>query len=279
MFSNLAARLRFHHCPAIVATKYQCFRLAASAHSFQSLPQTQTTISKRLFATAKPKLKQKPKTCFYKVLGVSKHATKDEIKRSFRELAKKFHPDLNRDDPMAESKFKEASEAHEVLEDEEKRRLYDSYGHDGMDPQFSEEYNPDISGFSVYDDHVEFIDIREAFMNDMFTTGGGGGKRRKNKHRNMAMEEVIAMIQQLEMENNEDDMFFMGGSGGGSSRRRRKNKQQRWSPEEEDFFYEMEYSGGGGGGFGGGGRGGGGKRNNKKHSSGNHNGNRKSTKK
>ncbi len=267
MFNSFFARLRLHHFPVVATVRYQSFQLISSACSLQS-PQSRAILNKRSFATASPKLKPKQKTCFYKVLGVSKHATKDEIKRNFRELAKKFHPDLNRDDPMAESKFKEASEAHEVLEDEEKRRLYDSYGHDGMDPQFSEEYNPDISGFSVYDDHVEFIDIREAFMNGVFATGDSGGKRRKkSKHRNMAMEEVIAMIQQLEMDNNDDDMFFsMGGS------RRRRKQQQRWTPEEEDFFYEMEYGSGGGG------RGGGGKRN-KRHNSINHKGNRKSTKK
>jgi molecular chaperone DnaJ len=66
---------------------------------------------------------------YYEILGVSKTATSDEIKKSYRSLAKQYHPDKNPDDKEAETKFKEINEAHEVLSDEQKRREYDTYGH------------------------------------------------------------------------------------------------------------------------------------------------------
>jgi molecular chaperone DnaJ len=69
---------------------------------------------------------------YYQVLGLGRNATEDEIKKSYRQLALKYHPDRNPGDKPAEEKFKEASEAYEVLRDPEKRRLYDQYGHEGL---------------------------------------------------------------------------------------------------------------------------------------------------
>ena len=69
---------------------------------------------------------------YYDVLGVSKDASEKEIKSAFRKKAKEFHPDLNKDNPDAEAKFKEAQEAYETLSDESKRRMYDQYGHAGV---------------------------------------------------------------------------------------------------------------------------------------------------
>ena len=69
---------------------------------------------------------------YYEVLGVSKGASKDEIKKSYRRLAMKYHPDRNKDDADAETLFKEAKEAYEVLKDDEKRATYDRFGHDGL---------------------------------------------------------------------------------------------------------------------------------------------------
>ena len=70
---------------------------------------------------------------YYDVLGVQKGASEDELKKAYRKLAMKFHPDRNSDDPKASEKFKEASEAYEVLSDSSKRNAYDQFGHDGVD--------------------------------------------------------------------------------------------------------------------------------------------------
>ena len=69
---------------------------------------------------------------YYDVLGVSRTASADEIKKSYRRLAMKHHPDRNKDDTTAEGKFKEAKEAYEVLRDTDKRATYDRFGHEGL---------------------------------------------------------------------------------------------------------------------------------------------------
>ena len=73
---------------------------------------------------------------FYEVMGVPKNASEDEIKKAYRKLAKKYHPDLNPGDKEAEAKFKEVNEAYEVLSDKDKRARYDQFGHAGVDPNF-----------------------------------------------------------------------------------------------------------------------------------------------
>jgi molecular chaperone DnaJ len=72
---------------------------------------------------------------YYEVLGLSKGASDDEIKRAYRKMAKKYHPDVNKD-PGAEESFKEVNEAYEVLSDPQKKATYDQFGHAGMDGQF-----------------------------------------------------------------------------------------------------------------------------------------------
>lgn len=89
---------------------------------------------------------------YYEVLGLSRDATKSEVKKKYFELAKKYHPDVS-NDPSASDKFREASEAYEVLEDEEKRKLYDNFGHAGVDPQtagHSSTDNPFAGGFGGF---------------------------------------------------------------------------------------------------------------------------------
>ena len=82
---------------------------------------------------------------YYKILGVDKSATQDEIKKAYRQLALQYHPDRNPGDSECEEKFKEASEAYEVLRDTEKRSLYDRFGHEGL-------RNTGFSGFAGFDD-------------------------------------------------------------------------------------------------------------------------------
>lgn len=71
---------------------------------------------------------------YYEVLGVNRDAGDDEIKKAYRKLAMKFHPDRNPDNKEAEEKFKEAKEAYEMLSDPQKKAAYDRYGHAGVDP-------------------------------------------------------------------------------------------------------------------------------------------------
>jgi molecular chaperone DnaJ len=100
---------------------------------------------------------------YYEVLGVDRSASLSDIKKSYRKLALELHPDRNPDDPQAEDKFKEASEAYGVLSDQQKRALYDQYGHRGLQSQGQ--------GFTdVQDIFSQFSDI----FSDFFGGGGGG---------------------------------------------------------------------------------------------------------
>jgi len=109
---------------------------------------------------------------YYEVLGVNRDASDQDIRKAYRRLAMKYHPDRNPDDAKAEDQFKEAKEAYEILSDAEKRAAYDQYGHAGVDP--SAGMGAGAAGFGSFSD--AFGDI----FGDIF---GGGGRTRSNVYR------------------------------------------------------------------------------------------------
>ena len=106
---------------------------------------------------------------YYDVLGVSKSATEAEIKSAFRKKAKEFHPDLNKDNPDAAEKFKEAQEAYSVLSDEQKRKMYDQYGHAGVGSGAQSGFGG-FGGFDAGD--FDFGDIFDSIFGGGFSGGG-----------------------------------------------------------------------------------------------------------
>ncbi|MCI2055668.1 MAG: molecular chaperone DnaJ [Oscillibacter sp.] len=108
---------------------------------------------------------------YYEVLGISKGASADEIKKAYRKLAKANHPDLNPGDKAAEARFKEVNEAYEVLSDADKKARYDQYGHAGVDPNFGAG-----GGFGGGAEGFDFGDLGDLF-GSFFGGGFGGGAR------------------------------------------------------------------------------------------------------
>ena len=116
---------------------------------------------------------------YYDVLGVAKGASSDEIKKAYRKLAMQHHPDRNPGDKAAETKFKEAAEAYEVLSDEQKKGRYDQYGHAGV-----EGMGHAGQGYSSMEDiFAQFGDVfgGGSIFDQLFTQGGGGGRGDRNQ--------------------------------------------------------------------------------------------------
>ncbi|MDH3640510.1 MAG: molecular chaperone DnaJ [Gammaproteobacteria bacterium] len=112
---------------------------------------------------------------YYEVLGVDRDAAEGDVKKAYRRLAMKFHPDRNPDDESAEEKFKEATEAYEVLADDEKREAYDRFGHAGVDPS--------AGGMGAGFEGGSFSDIFSDVFGDIFGGAGGRGGGRSSVQR------------------------------------------------------------------------------------------------
>ena len=127
---------------------------------------------------------------YYEVLGVQKGASYDEIKKAYRKLAMKYHPDRNPDDKTAEEKFKEVGEAYEVLSDDDKRARYDQFGFAGVDPNYGagQGGGAGFGGFGGFGDFGDFGDIFGSFF-------GGGGGRASNANAPRRGENVMSRLE------------------------------------------------------------------------------------
>jgi len=123
---------------------------------------------------------------YYKILGVDKNASKEDIKSAYKRLAKKYHPDVNKD-PGASEKFKEINEAASVLGDDQKRQQYNTYGAD-FERKYHQNFRQDFSGFDVED--MDFGDIFEMFFGGGFN---GGGRQRRSRGRDIRYDMEITL--------------------------------------------------------------------------------------
>ena len=111
---------------------------------------------------------------YYDILGISKTSSKEEIKKAYRKLALKYHPDKTKGDKKSEEKFKEASEAYHVLSDDKRKANYDQFGHAAFESGGGQ-------GFGNFDFGSSFSDIFEDFFGDDIMGGGRSSRRSSNR--------------------------------------------------------------------------------------------------
>lgn len=191
LINNLSGEHRRHFSSVGSAQQQQQQRLYRQLdNKFRSnAPHTSSssTAARRAFSSSS-------KRDFYDVLNVGRGADKGEIKKAYFKLAKKYHPDTNKDDKTAADKFKEATEAYEILSDDEKRQLYDAYGHAGVDPNAGFGGGPGggggnpfggfggFSGFSGGDGSFHYSSSgQEIDPEELFEAFFGAGTRRRNR--------------------------------------------------------------------------------------------------
>ena len=124
---------------------------------------------------------------YYEVLGIQKGASEDEIKKAYKKLARKYHPNMNPGDKEAEEKFKEVNEANEVLSDPEKKARYDQFGFSGVDPNYGAG-----AGGGAYGGGFDFGDLGDIFGS--FFGGGFGGGQRRNPNAPQRGESIRASV-------------------------------------------------------------------------------------
>jgi curved DNA-binding protein len=174
---------------------------------------------------------------YYKLLGISKGASKEEIKRAFRKMARKYHPDVNPDEPKSGEKFKEINEAYSILSDDKKREMFDKFGVVEGDPSTYQQYKGSSGGFngsrggSTYrsPDGTTYyystsgspggFDFNEIFGNNRSSRGNGGGS---------------------DFFNDLGDIFDVFNRGGAGSTRARSTHSRDYPREGEDLRYDME---------------------------------------
>ena len=186
---------------------------------------------------------------YYKVLGVEKNASQDEIKKAYRKLAKKYHPDLNKDNPQAKERFQEINEANEVLGDAEKRRRYDEYGEHW---KHSEEYEAQqgnthgFNGFEGFGDFSHNSGNSSGFSDFFEQLFGGGAFRATQQQRGNDLQATMHLTLQeaakterriLEIGNEKIAITIPGGVADGQKIRiKERGKRNPYSNRRGDLY-------------------------------------------
>jgi molecular chaperone DnaJ len=166
---------------------------------------------------------------YYDVLGVQRNASQDEIKKSYRQLAMKYHPDRNPGNKEAEEQFKEAAEAYEVLSDVEKRQRYDQFGYDGLRGTNYHDFNNINDIFSTFGDIFSGGSGGGSIFDEMFGNAQRGGRRRSSSQQQgqpgsdlrvrltLTLEEISAGVEKKIKVKRQKKCDVCGGSGAKSS--------------------------------------------------------------